>query len=137
MVTVQVQKAFKALDAKMRFFRDRYFKIPPLSLADWAALGFRNKDTEKTKIPPPQGTPAVSLSYPGGPHVMTAHLGPLAGTWRAIKGPDPESSGGVWLVLHRDLFSGKKRVVQKYRDYLDIFVQVLEAREAVPEPGGM
>jgi hypothetical protein len=79
-VTVQVQEAFKALGAKMRFFRDRYFKLPPLSPADWAALGFRERDTERTKIPPPDGTPAVSLSYPGGPHVVTAHLGSLPGT---------------------------------------------------------
>jgi hypothetical protein len=28
-ITVQVQEAFKLLCAKMRFFRDRYFKIPP------------------------------------------------------------------------------------------------------------
>jgi hypothetical protein len=30
-LTVQVQEAFKALTAKMRFFRDRFFKIPPLT----------------------------------------------------------------------------------------------------------
>jgi hypothetical protein len=30
---------------KMRFFRYRYFKVPPLTEGDWAALGFRPKDT--------------------------------------------------------------------------------------------
>jgi hypothetical protein len=79
-ITVQCQAAFTALCAKMRFFRDRYFKIPPLTEGDWAALGFRPRDTHPTPTPPPDGVPAVSLSYPGGPHVLLAHLGPMAGT---------------------------------------------------------
>jgi hypothetical protein len=65
-ITVECQGAFKALGAKMRFFRDRYFKIPSLSDGDWAALGFRQKDPHPTPAPAPDGVPAVSLSYPGG-----------------------------------------------------------------------
>ncbi|MDR3114173.1 MAG: hypothetical protein LBU25_01475 [Treponema sp.] len=79
-ITVECQAAFAALKEKMRFFRDRYFKIPPLTEGDWAALGFRQKSGHPTPIPPPAGVPAASLSYPGGPHALTAHLGPLAGT---------------------------------------------------------
>jgi hypothetical protein len=79
-ITVQVDAAFKALKAKMRFFRDRYFKLPPLTDADWASLGFREKDTQRMPVPAPAGTPAASLSYPGGPHLMAIHLGPMAGT---------------------------------------------------------
>jgi hypothetical protein len=30
-ITVDCQEAFKTLTGKMRFFRDRYFKIPPLT----------------------------------------------------------------------------------------------------------
>jgi hypothetical protein len=74
----------------MRFFRDRYFKLPPLTEADWAALGFREKDTHPSNIPVPEGVPAASLSYPGGPHAITAHLGPMAGTAEL----DPESDYG-------------------------------------------
>jgi hypothetical protein len=40
---VRGQTAFAALKEKMRFFRDRYFKLPPLTEEDWAALGFRPK----------------------------------------------------------------------------------------------
>jgi hypothetical protein len=94
-ITVQVEEAFKALKAKMRFFRDRFFKIPPLSAADWAALGFREKDTHPTNIPPPEGVPAASLSYPGGPHVLTAHLGPMAGTAEL----DPRSDYGYAVYV--------------------------------------
>jgi hypothetical protein len=94
-VTVECQEAFKNLTAKMRFFRDRYFKIPPLTEGDWAALGFRQKDTHPTTVPAPDGVPAASLSYPGGPHAMTAHLGPMAGTQEL----DPESDYGYSVYV--------------------------------------
>jgi hypothetical protein len=94
-ITVECQTAFTALTAKMRFFRDRYFKIPPLTGADWAALGFRQKDPHPTPVPAPDGVPATSLSYPGGPHAMTAHLGPMAGT-REL---DPRSDYGYAVYL--------------------------------------
>jgi hypothetical protein len=89
-ITVQCQGAVKALKAKMRFFRDRYFKMPPLTEADWAALGFRKKAGRYSSRPAPEGTPAASLSYPGGPHAITIHLGPMEG---AEEG-DPESDYG-------------------------------------------
>jgi hypothetical protein len=79
-ITVECQGAFKALTAKMRYMRDRFFKIPPLSEADWAALGFKPKDTHPAPAPDPEGVPAASLSYPGGPHAMNVHLGPMPGT---------------------------------------------------------
>ncbi|MDR1218889.1 MAG: hypothetical protein LBK73_04690 [Treponema sp.] len=94
-ITVECQAAFTALKEKMRFFRDRYFKLPPLTEGDWAALGFRPKDTHPTPIPAPDGVPAVSLSYPGGPHALTAHLGPLAGT-REL---DPDSDYGYTIYV--------------------------------------
>jgi hypothetical protein len=94
-ITVECQTAFKALTAKMRFFRDRYFKIPPLTEGDWAALGFRQKDPHPSPIPPPDGVPAAALSYPGGPHAMTIHLGPMAGT-REL---DPASDYGYAIYL--------------------------------------
>ena len=78
-ITVECQAAFKALIAKMRFFRDRYFKIPPLTEGDWVALGFRQKAPHPTLIPDPEGVPTASLSYSGGPHAMIAHLGPMPG----------------------------------------------------------
>ncbi|MDR1325553.1 MAG: hypothetical protein LBK00_05905 [Treponema sp.] len=94
-ITVECQEAFKALTAKMRFFRDRYFKVPPLSEGDWAALGFRQKDTRPSPSPAPDGVPSASLSYTGGPHAMTLHLGPLAGTLEL----DPESDYGYAVYV--------------------------------------
>jgi hypothetical protein len=94
-ITVECQEAFKVLTAKMRFFRDRYFKLPPLTEGDWAALGFRQKDTHPSPVTAPDGVPSASLSYPGGPHAMTVHLGPLAGT-REL---DPESDYGYAIYM--------------------------------------
>jgi hypothetical protein len=79
-ITVECQAAFAALIAKMRFFRERYFKMPPLTEGDWAALGFGRKDPHQTTTPAPDGVPQVSVSYPGGPHALVAHLGPMPGT---------------------------------------------------------
>jgi hypothetical protein len=39
-ITVECQAAFAALSAKMRYFRDRFFKVPPLTEGDWAALSY-------------------------------------------------------------------------------------------------
>jgi hypothetical protein len=94
-ITVKCQEAFKAAREKMRFFRDRYFKIPPLGAADWAALGFRPRDTSPTPAPRPDGVPAASLSYPGGPHALTVHVGPMVGTAEL----DPRSDHGYAVYV--------------------------------------
>jgi hypothetical protein len=94
-VTVKCRAAFKALAAEMRFFRDRYFKLPPLSEGDWAALGFRQKAPRPAPAAAPEGVPAASLSYPGGPHAVTIYLGPMAGTAE----PDPRSDYGYSIYM--------------------------------------
>jgi hypothetical protein len=57
-ISVACDEAFKALEAKMRFFRDRYFKTPPLTKEDRAAPGFREKDERHT----PAGEPAAQVT---------------------------------------------------------------------------
>jgi hypothetical protein len=78
-VTIQTRVAFDGMKAAMRETRDRYFRVPPLLPEDWAALGFRPRRGRPSRSPVPEGTPAVSLSYPGGPHALTAHLGLMPG----------------------------------------------------------
>ncbi|MDR2793945.1 MAG: hypothetical protein LBB61_09845 [Treponema sp.] len=92
-LTVQCGGAFDKLKAKMRFFRDRYFKMPPLTAADWAALGFRLNAEHPTPSQPPRGMPGVTISYPGGPHMLTLRLGPLAGT-------EPPNGGGYGYAIY-------------------------------------
>ena len=94
-ITVECQAAFKALTAKMRFFKDHYFKMPPLTEGDIAALGLQIHDPHHTPIPAPEGVPMASLSYPGGPHAMMVHLGPLPGAQEL----DPRSGYGYAIYM--------------------------------------
>jgi hypothetical protein len=70
-ITVETWGAFRAIKAAMRSFRSRFFTLPPLDAAAWAALGFRAKRRRKGKIPPP----AMTLGYAGG-GVLVARPGP-------------------------------------------------------------
>jgi hypothetical protein len=78
--TVVCNEAFDTLRAVMRFFRKHYFLIPPLTLADWAELGFRDPDTTPSVIPAPGDVPQVTPEYVQGAHVLGFVLGPLPGT---------------------------------------------------------
>jgi hypothetical protein len=55
-ITVECQAAFKALTDKMRFIKDRWLKVPPMGLGDWAAMGLKQKDP-----PSPTGTPKAEV----------------------------------------------------------------------------
>ncbi|MDR2783407.1 MAG: hypothetical protein LBB48_06140 [Treponema sp.] len=57
-ISVACHEAFAALETKMRFFKDRYFKMPPLTREDWAALGFKEKDDHRT----PAGEPTAQVT---------------------------------------------------------------------------
>ena len=94
-ITGLVQTAFKSLDGKMRFFKGHYFLIPPLTEEDILSLGLRLHDPHPTPIPPPTGTPMISLSYPGGPHLILVHLGPMPGT----EALDPRSDYGYAVYV--------------------------------------
>jgi hypothetical protein len=93
-ITVVCKKAFEALIKKMRFFRDRYFKLPPLTDEDWAALGFREKNPHHT----PTGTPTAQVeaeTYLTGLHELGIRINYLAGD------PDDRANKGfrVWYKL--------------------------------------
>jgi hypothetical protein len=64
-ITVACQAAFKALKEAMRFIKDRYFKMPPLSESDIAALGLRLPDTHPTPSGPPKAETAVETFLAG------------------------------------------------------------------------
>jgi hypothetical protein len=54
--------------------------IPPLTLADLPTLLLPLPDETHSPVPPPTGQPALTITYPGGPHVLMVHLAPLPGT---------------------------------------------------------
>lgn len=78
-IIAECRAAFRALELTMRDMKRRYFLMPPLTIADWVALGFKLPDTTPTEVGPPQNAPVVSLSYEGGPHVITVRMGPAPG----------------------------------------------------------
>ncbi|GHU49009.1 hypothetical protein FACS1894200_07060 [Spirochaetia bacterium] len=51
------REAFKALVANMRFIKDRYFKVPPLTNEDLVALGLTPKDQTRSLIGPSESRP--------------------------------------------------------------------------------
>jgi hypothetical protein len=53
-ITVECQEAFKALIAKMRFFQDRYFKLPSLTEGDTGRpwVSGRRIPTPRRRRPP-------------------------------------------------------------------------------------
>jgi hypothetical protein len=87
-ITVECQAAFKALEAKMRFFRNRYFK--PLDGGDWAALGFRQRDLHHSPIPAPESQVEADLTFPGIHMVELRKIRPVSGT-----APDARSDYGT------------------------------------------
>jgi hypothetical protein len=85
-VTAQTRAAFAALTGKMRFFKNRYFVLPPLTEADIISLGLKPHDTKPTPIPPPTAQAEADISYPAA-HTLALHLRPVADT-----APDPHHS---------------------------------------------
>ena len=85
-ITVECQAAFKALSAKMRFFRDRYFKIPPLTRRLWAS---GRKTRTIIGACPGRSSHSVPQLH-RRPHALMVHLGPMPGTHEL----DPDSDYG-------------------------------------------
>ncbi|GHV45978.1 hypothetical protein AGMMS49546_33130 [Spirochaetia bacterium] len=54
--------------------------MPPLDLADLPSLLLPLPDETHTPVSPPTGQPALTVTYPGGPHVLLVHPIALAGT---------------------------------------------------------
>ncbi|GHU23823.1 hypothetical protein FACS1894172_15140 [Spirochaetia bacterium] len=82
--TVRCNKAFKALDATMRFFKKHYFLMPPLTAEDFASLLLNTPDIIRTDIPAPTAIPGMEFSHPGFGQV-TVHLKPMIGSIESAK----------------------------------------------------
>jgi hypothetical protein len=85
-VTAQAKTAFAALVEKMRFFKSRYFVVPPLTDTDLISLGLKPHDAKPTPIPPPVDHAEADVSYPAA-HTLELRLRPIGGS-----PPDPHRS---------------------------------------------
>jgi hypothetical protein len=86
-ITAQCQAAFKALEEQMRFLKNRYFFVPPLTDADLATLGLSPKTPVHTPIPTPIDTVEAVISNPNL-HIVQLLLRVIA----TNKIPDPNRS---------------------------------------------
>ena len=77
---VECSLLFKAMETEARFIKKHYLLVPPLTLADLPALLLPLPDDTYSPVGPPTGQPALTITYPGGPHLLTIHLAALAGT---------------------------------------------------------
>jgi len=59
---VECNEAFKALVAKMRYIKKRFFYVPPLTNADLARLGLNPADMEPTKEHIPTTVPEIEFA---------------------------------------------------------------------------
>ncbi|MDR0760671.1 MAG: hypothetical protein LBF74_11290 [Treponema sp.] len=94
---VASNEAFKEMETEARFIKKHFLLIPPLTLADLPTLLLPLPDETHTPVPPPTGQPALTITYPGGPHVLMVHLAPLPGT------EPPDSRGDYGYALYRGI----------------------------------
>jgi hypothetical protein len=77
---VECNEVFKAMETEARFIKKHFLLVPPLALSDLPTLLLPLPDSTQTPVGTPTGQPALTITYPGGPHLLKVHLGPLAGT---------------------------------------------------------
>jgi hypothetical protein len=92
---VHCNEVFKEMETEARFIKKHFLLLPPLTLADLPTLLLPLPDDTHTPVPPPTGQPTLTITYPGGPHVLMVHLAPLPGT------EPPDSRGDYGYALYK------------------------------------
>jgi hypothetical protein len=93
-VTVECNVAFKALEAKMRFFKKHYFLVPPLTLLDLSGLGLPLGDTIQTDIPSPKDEADTDLLFPAYHLIELCNIRPVG-----LREDDPRSQHGTRIHI--------------------------------------
>jgi hypothetical protein len=83
------------MESEARFIKKHYLLVPPLTPRDLATLLLDQADDTWSPIGAPPGQPAITITYPGGPHVLMVRLAPLPGT----EPPDSRGDHGFALYL--------------------------------------
>jgi hypothetical protein len=94
---VECYEAFKEMETEARFIKKHFLLLPPLTLADLPTLLLPLPDDTHTPVPPPTGQPALTITYPGGTHLLMIHLAPLPGT------EPPDSRNDYGYALYRGI----------------------------------
>jgi hypothetical protein len=93
---VQCNTIFKDMETEARFIKRHYLLSPPLAPSDFPLLLLPQSDDTYTPVAPPSGQPSLTITYPGGPHVLQVHLGALPGTETAAR----DSRGDYGCALY-------------------------------------
>jgi hypothetical protein len=75
-ITEQCREAFEAMEAKQRFFKNHYFLVPPLTLADLVRLGL-HLPTPPSPIPRPEAQVEADMTFPGVHLVELVNIRPV------------------------------------------------------------
>jgi hypothetical protein len=78
--TVQCSMIFRDMETVARFIKKHYLLTPPLTPSDYPLLLLPLADDTYTPVSVPTGQPSLTITCPGGPHVLLVHLAALAGT---------------------------------------------------------
>jgi hypothetical protein len=97
---VQCNTAFKELETECRYIKRHFLLLPPLVLADLPALMLPLPDASPTPVAPPSGQPGITVSYPGGPHVLLLHLSALPGAEPAGGSGSHDSRGDYGYAVY-------------------------------------
>jgi hypothetical protein len=68
-ITAQCKAYFDALTTKMRFLKERYFLVPPLTEADLVSLGLKPKKKTRSPVPKPKNQPGIEITK-WAPHTL-------------------------------------------------------------------
>jgi hypothetical protein len=71
---VQCNIVFKDMETEARFIKKHYLLEPPLTKVDFSILLLPLPDETYTQVGHPTGQPSLTITYPGGPHLLIVHL---------------------------------------------------------------
>jgi hypothetical protein len=94
---VQCNVAFKELETEARFIKKHWLLSPPLTPADLVMLLLNQGDGTYSPIGVPEGQPMLTVTYPGGPHLLTVRTGPLPNT------QPPDTRGDYGYAIYRGI----------------------------------
>jgi hypothetical protein len=78
-ITAKMNETFGKLEKTMRYIKDHWIKMPPLTESEWVELGLDLPDTKKTPVPDPVEAAGFDIGYGGAGIIDISNIHPLGG----------------------------------------------------------
>jgi len=78
--TVAKNEARARAEKAARLFVRQFLRFDPVTNADRVNMGIPVRDAIPTPVDPPTVQPAITVAYPGGPHLLRVTIAPLTGS---------------------------------------------------------